>query len=270
MSGVTITASGAGSSSTTTDSSGAYRMSNLGGGAYTMTPSKTGDVSGISSFDAALVAQHAAGITTLSECQQAAGDASNNGSLSSFDASFIAQYAAGIANAANIAGSWKFLPANRTYASLSGEQTGQNFSGTLVGDVSGNWSPSGAGFTAADKSSRYASAFIEQQSNISLPQLAATPGATLIVPVTVSNLSEQGIIAYDLDIVFDQNVLQLQNRSYDASGTISAGMTITANATPGRLRLSAFGANALTGMGALLNLKFTVTGAISGNTTLTW
>ncbi|HLG17349.1 MAG TPA: cohesin domain-containing protein [Blastocatellia bacterium] len=142
--GVLVSAAGSPGGSATTSSAGAYTIRNLGGGPYTVTPAKSGDVNGISSFDAAQVAQAAAGLITLSSCQQVAGDASNNGSLSSFDASLIAQFAAGISNPGSIAGTWKFLPPNRSYPSLSGSQTGQNFEAVLVGDVSGNWTPPAA------------------------------------------------------------------------------------------------------------------------------
>jgi hypothetical protein len=150
--GVLVSASGSPSGSNTTSSNGTYRITNLGGGPYTVTPSKTGDVNGISSFDAALVAQAAAGLVTLTSCQQTAGDASNNGSLSSFDASLIAQFAAGIPNSQSIAGTWKFLPPSR---SLSGPQSNQNFDAVLVGDVSGNWTATSTSSERIDPQSSF-------------------------------------------------------------------------------------------------------------------
>jgi hypothetical protein len=54
-----------------------------------------------------------------------AGDASNNGSLSGLDAARIAQTAAGLPNN-GIAGQWKFVPAQRSYATVPGALTGEN------------------------------------------------------------------------------------------------------------------------------------------------
>ncbi|HMZ20275.1 MAG TPA: putative Ig domain-containing protein, partial [Blastocatellia bacterium] len=259
VSGVTVNAAGSLAASSTTDASGNYSLGPLGGGAYTVTPTKTGGGGGISSFDASLVAQHAAGVITLTSCQQTAGDASNNGSLASFDASLIAQFAAGINAAGSIANTWKFTPANRPYPSVNGNLTGQNFDAVLVGDVSGNWTPSG------NSPSRPT-----VQIPVSLPTLSAASGAGVTIPIAVGNLTGQNITAYDLDLIFDPGVLLPQASPVDATGTLSSGMTLTPNAMTGRLRISAFGVSALSGSGTLLNLKFNVVGVAGNSTPLTW
>ncbi|HEX9004389.1 MAG TPA: putative Ig domain-containing protein [Blastocatellia bacterium] len=259
VAGVTISAAGSPAASATTDSAGSYLLSNLGGGPYTVTSMKTGGGSGITSFDASLVAQHVAGLTTLTSCQQTAGDASNNGSLASFDASLIAQFAAGITAAGSVANTWKFVPANRVHQTVNGNLTGQNFDAVLVGDVSGNWTPSG------NSPSRPV-----VQIPVSLPMLSAASGAGVTIPITVGNLAGQNITAYDLDLVFDPGVLQPQASPLDGAGTLSSGMTLTPNVMTGRLRISAFGISALSGSGTLLNLKFNVVGVAGNSTPLTW
>ena len=103
-------------------------------------PSKTGDVNGITAFDASLAARFAANLITLTTNQQVAADASGNGSVSAFDASLIARTAANIPNA-GIAGTWKFLPTSLTIPNLNSDQNNQNITAILVGDVSGNWVP---------------------------------------------------------------------------------------------------------------------------------
>ncbi|MBI1761409.1 MAG: hypothetical protein HYR56_08240 [Acidobacteria bacterium] len=263
--GVAVNVTGSATTSATTNTSGSYTLPNLNSGNYTLTPAKSGDVNGLASFDAALVAQHVVGINTLNTCQQLAGDTSNNGELSSFDAALIAQYVVGINNAASIAGTWKFVPPTRGYTNLSSNQTNQNFDAVLVGDVSGNWA---AGATAFDELARTSSP--AQQVSIALPNLNATTGTSVTIPITVGDLSGKGVIAYDFDLVFDQNVLQAQSTPYDAANTLSSTLTITANPQPGRLRVSAFGTQPLTGAGTLLNLKFNVTGAGGTSTALTW
>lgn len=266
--GVVVTAAGAPSKTSTTNSSGNYQLTELGSGSYTVTPTKTGGVNGISSFDASLIAQHVAGLITLTSCQQIAGDGSCNGSLSSFDASLIAQFAAGIPNTGCV-GAWKFVPSSRSYPSVTGNLTGQNFDAVLVGDVSGNWSPSASSLAPVAK---LQANLVEEvaQVAISLPTTSGTSGSSVTIPVTVGNLTGRGYVAYDFDITFNNAVLQLQNPPIDAAGTLSGAMNITHNATPGRLRVSAFGTSALTGAGTLLNLKFSVVGAPGTSTALTW
>ena len=72
----------------------------IGAYEYTGTPPILyGDVSEngeITSYDAALVAQHVVGIITLNAEQMVRADVSGNGSVTSFDAALIAQYVVGI------------------------------------------------------------------------------------------------------------------------------------------------------------------------------
>ena len=65
VSGVLLTAMGTPNVLATSRPDGTYTLGGFGNGSYTVTPSKTGGANGISSFDAGLVAKHAAGITPL-------------------------------------------------------------------------------------------------------------------------------------------------------------------------------------------------------------
>ncbi len=264
--GVMFTASPA-SQTGTSDAMGNYGVNALTrGGNYTLKPSKTGAVSGITAFDAALVAQFVAGITTPTSCQQLAGDSSNNGALSAFDAGLIAQTVAGIPNA-GIAGTWKFVPANRFYPNLSADQPSQNFDGVLVGDVSGNWTP--AGPVGSPKGPSPAGGGVVA---VSLPSQAAPPAATnVMVPVFVSNTTGQGIIAFDFIVTFNTGVIQPASPAFETAGTLSAGWSITPNtSTPGQIRIVAFNSVALSGSGTLIFLKFNVVGSLGAMTPLNW
>jgi uncharacterized protein (TIGR03437 family) len=268
--GVTITASGSPQGSATTDNSGNYQLPNLGGGPYTLTPAKTGDANGITSFDAAQIAQHVVQIITLNACQQGAADTSGNGEITSFDAAFIAQYVVGIANPDNKTGTWKFLPPTRTYASLSGNQTAQNFDAVLMGELTGNWTPGGGNNLLAGAGLNKQRALSPAQVAISLPQISASAGSSVTIPITVGDLTGRNFLSFDFDLTYDASVLQAQQQPTDASDTLARNLTITANATPGRLRVSAFSAQAMSGAGTLLKLKFNVTGAAGTGTALTW
>ena len=123
-----------------TDGFGAYTLTGFGAGSYTVTPTKTGGVNGISSFDAGRIAQHVAGTNTLTGNALIVADTSNNGSVTSFDAAKIAQYVSGgTIVQPNVTGTWRFIPVNRTYGSVSTNVTGEDFVALLMGEVSGNW-----------------------------------------------------------------------------------------------------------------------------------
>jgi hypothetical protein len=140
VSNVLLSGVGSPNVSALTDGFGAYTLTGFGAGSYTVTPTKTGSVNGITSFDAARVAQHAAGINTLTGNALIVADTSNNGSVTSFDAAKIAQYVAGVPIVQpNVTGIWRFLPANRTYESVSTTVSGEDFVALLMGEVSGNW-----------------------------------------------------------------------------------------------------------------------------------
>jgi len=276
--GVLLSAAGTPQGSATSNSSGLYSIMGLGSGPYTVTPSKSGDVNGISSLDAARVAQHVAGLIALTPNQQVAGDATNNGSLSSLDAARIAQTAAGIANP-GIAGQWKFSPASRTYASLPGSTANENYGAILVGDVTGNWTAPTQPVAELDKGSdrKLAALAAETESTasgvpVSLPANAwGGLSATVTIPVTIGDTTGRGIVAYDFVLAFDQSVLVPAATPVTTTGTMSNGWTITPNTgTPGQITVSGFNTTALTGSGALLNLHFNVVGADGAISPLTW
>jgi hypothetical protein len=129
---------------------GQYSLTGFGAGAYTITPTKTGGVNGaISSFDAGKIALHVAGPPNpqLSGNQLVVADVSGNGVISSFDAAMIAKFVAGppyIAPGIGTTGTWRFTPVNRSYASITGNVTSEDYSALLMGEVSGNWANTGA------------------------------------------------------------------------------------------------------------------------------
>jgi hypothetical protein len=255
----------------TSDIAGNYNLAGLTqGGNHTVTPTKAGDVNGITSFDASLVARAAASLITLTSCQQIAGDASNNGSIASFDASLIARTAASIPNT-GIAGTWKFVPTSRLNANLSANQTGQNYDAILVGDVSGNWTPPGSGPT-----SQRAQAPTVSTVSVSLPNSAAPSGASLSVAVTVGQLPAaadlNAVFSFDLRMVFNPAVLQLLATAVTTTGTLTNGITPTVNAdnVNGVLIANVFSAAPITGSGVLLRVNFTAVGSQGSSSPLTW
>jgi hypothetical protein len=147
VSNVTITAAGSPNVVATTGAPGAtagqYSLTGFGSGSYTITPTKTDGANNITSFDAAMVAQHVAGIASLNATQLIVADVSNDGTVSSFDAALIARYAASTPPF-GITGTWKFVPPSRSHASITLDISGEDFSALLMGEVSGNWINTGA------------------------------------------------------------------------------------------------------------------------------
>jgi uncharacterized protein (TIGR03437 family) len=255
VAGVTVMGAGAPNRTASTDGAGNYALTELGGGAYTITPSRSGNVNGISAFDASLVAQCVATLRTCSAAEQLAGDASNNGSLSAFDASLIAQYVAGIANAGSVAGTWKFTPTNRTYGSTSGTQTGQHYGAVMVGDVSGNWAATTNAAVAEASYQPDFKAASRAPVNLALAPAHLTPGGWTM-PVLVEDLTGKQVKSYEFDLLYDPQAVRWRTPAILTEGTLSRSATVIVNAAePGRLRVAAFGTEALAGRGALLRLN---------------
>ncbi|GIV57476.1 MAG: hypothetical protein KatS3mg109_2041 [Pirellulaceae bacterium] len=105
------------------------------------------------------------------------------------------------------------------------------------------------------------------QSSVSLPTVSGAPGEHAQLPVTVSDLTGEGVIAYDFTITYDPAVLQLTGVT--TSGTLSDGWTVSSNgATPGVFVVSAANASAVAGSGTLLLIEADYLSA--GTSPLTW
>lgn len=283
VSNVTIT--GAGSPDVTATSgvpgatAGQYTLSGFGSGSYTVTSSKTGGINGsITSFDAAKIAQHVAGITTLTGNQFVVAEVSGNGTLSSFDAGQVARYVAGVTGSGSTA-NWIFNPANRVYASVTSNIAGEDYLALLMGEVSGNWTNTGARQTAEpqdaeDRVTETNSIFTNRTAEpedgevaagnvlVELPRIDATPEKEIVVPVNLTGLANKGVVSYEFDLRYDPLVLQPLGDVANVKGTASRGLSVVVNPNePGLLRVVVYGAYPIDENGVLLNLRFTAVGA---------
>lgn len=258
--------SGAGSpnvSATSAFPSGAYSLSGFGAGPYTVTPSKTTGQNSITSFDAAKVAQHVAGVIALTGNQLVVADVSNNGLVSSFDAGLIGKYIVG-APPFGITGSWVFNPVNRTYPSILSNVSGEDYTALLMGEVSGNWTNS---------SSRPVENRQQTLADIvvNIPNITAQTGKSVSVPVNVDGAKGKGIVSYEFTIGYDPSVLQPLSNPVDLADSVSRGFTVIANgAEPGRLRVVVFGAFEIDSDGLLLNLFFQAVGDSGSASPIIW
>ncbi len=247
---------------------GAYTLSGFGAGSYTVTPTKTGGQNNISSFDAAKITQHVTGNSQLFGNQLIVADVSGNGGVSSFDASLIARYAIG-QSPYGTTGAWRFLPVNRGYASVSGTLTGEDFTALLMGEVSGNWTNTGARSIAApqpaDRSGQGTGI------RVTLPSVVASAGKDVSIPVEVRGVANKDVISYEFELRYDPAVIQPHANAIDVAGTVSRGLMYAVNAgETGVLRVAVYGPMPINQNGILLNLRFVAVGNSGSDSPLTF
>jgi len=264
---------------TTTDAPGAtagqYTLTGFGNGDYTVSLSKTTGQNAITSNDAARIAQHVAGVSLLANNnQRVTADVSGNNAVSSNDAAKIAQFVAGVSPLPlpNLTNTWQFYlppgptfpvgssPTSRTYSPVTGNLTGEDYVGLLIGEVTGNWTPGPL---------RPAQAPVRGLS-IELPNVSAS-GKEIVVPITIDGATDMGIISYEFDVKFDPKVIEPLADPVDLSGSVSRGLFAVANtAEVGRLRIVVYGPTPIDTNGVLLNLRFKGVGDAGSVSPLTW
>ncbi len=279
---------------------GQYLLLGFGTGAYTVTPTKTGGVNGaISSFDAARIALHVAGPPNpqLTGNQLVVADVSGNGIVSSFDAGQIAKFVAGppyIAPGIGTTGTWKFVPASRNYSSVTISVAGEDYSALLMGEVSGNWTNTGArpagsgeqkcggptvreGLTLdveckALTNVRASATFGPSRGiDVELPQLAIPVEKRIVVPVNIQGVADKGVISYEFNLRYDPSVIQPLDDAVDLKDSVSRGLSVVTNAMErGLLRVVVYGALPINENGLLLNLRFAAVGAVGAISPITF
>jgi hypothetical protein len=265
-----VTANGSPVVSTTTGAPGAtagqYSLTGFGSGSYTVSLSKTTGQNGISSNDAARIAQHVAGISIFkTNNQKVTADVSDNGTISSNDAALIARSVAGTGPPTGITSTWRFFvppgptypagssPTSRTYPQVTNSFAGEDYIGLLMGDVSGNWVPTSERPDA--NRTRHSSVVV------SLPDLVTATDNEVVIPVSVKGAANKEIISYEFDLRYDPAVIEPQEDPLDATGTASRGLFAVSNAEEkGLLRVVMYGPFPIDGNGVLLNLKFAAVG----------
>jgi hypothetical protein len=251
---VLISGTGSVNVSTISDSSnGAYGLTGFGAGSYTVTPSKTDGQNGITSFDAARIAQHAAGMNTLTGNQLRVADTSGNGGVTSFDAAQVARYAVASPPYGR-AGTWIFAPASRNYSSIAGNVTGEDYAALLMGEVSGNWSNNTGSRNPIARGP-------ERTIAVTAPDVTGKTGESITVPISVQGIMGKGIISYEFTLRYDPSVIRPQVDPVSFAGTASVGRSVAANSSePGVLRVAVYGTSPLRAEGVVLSLRFRAVG----------
>jgi subtilisin family serine protease len=193
--GVSLSLSGTGTFQASTGETGQFSFAGIPTGSYILTPSKADEAAEITAYDASLVLQSTLGLISLSEPQRMAADVNKNGSVTSMDAAYILEHAVGLSElpfqgAGKI---WDFLPSSRSYALMNANQTAQDFTAILIGDVSGNWAPTGG-----IQDIGYCS--------LSAPSKIVALGAEVVCPISLS-LGGELVTSADITVTFDPAVL---------------------------------------------------------------
>jgi hypothetical protein len=266
---VAIAAAGSPPLNTTTNSLGNYVLSGFGPGAYTVTPSRTaqpcaGTPNGIFANDAALIAQHVVSIITLTPDQQVAAKVQTTvPGISSLDAAFVAQKTVSICDVNNMSGQWRFSPPNVAHPSGVAGQLVENYRAYLLGDVSGDWDPAGAG-------PERPLPIFTLPAIASLPEMSAGTGTFVTLPLRFDDLQGADVNAYQFDLTYDPSVISPADIAATTRGTMSEGLNVVYNAAePGLLRVTVFGAIPVIGDGVYLDLHFKVVGSDGAFTPLT-
>lgn len=268
-------------------------MTGFGSGSYTIKPSKAGGSNAaISSQDAARVAQGVTGVVPfVSQNQRFAADVTGNGLISSADAAQIARFVAGLSTT-SITGQWKFflppgapspLPTppqayddSRTYASVAGSVTGEDYVAILVGEVSGNWNPATHPRTAP-RSGGEDAANGDMTANgpersvvVEVQNIVAASDGDVVVPINVTGLADKDVISYEFDLLYDPSVIQPVGDIADLRGTASRRLSVVVNPNePGVLRVVAYGPMPIDIDSVLLNLRFSAVGSAGSTSPLT-
>jgi uncharacterized protein (TIGR03437 family) len=140
--GAVVTSSAPGTtpvSSPPSGSNGFYSISGLAVGNYIITPSKSGNVNGITAFDAARIMQRLAAGDPFAGIQRRAADVDGNDIINVGDALRIANYIVGAPDVGQV-GKWTFDRESRI-AGVIGNLTDQDFQAALIGDVTRTWLP---------------------------------------------------------------------------------------------------------------------------------
>ena len=262
---VTLSAGGAPPVFGTTDSLGTYSLSGFGPGAYTITPTKFGDVNGaLNALDAAKIAQYVVNLTPFNPTQQIVANVSGVAPITSFDATLVARYVVQLPPMNDSTGNWIFNPTSKSYPNVFANVSNENYSALLMGDVTGNWN------NPISLPERPASG-PERSVAVRAPQMVAEPDKRVTIPIGIQGAPNKGIIAYEFELTYDPAVIQPMADTVELSGTASRDLTAVANPQkPGSLRVAVFGTMPINENGILLNLKFTAVGAPGSVSPLKW
>ena len=262
-------------SSTPTNASGVYTLAGLtSGGSYTVTPTKAALVPGtgnINTVDVVAIQRHVLGLgTLLTGCKLAAADVNPGPPLgvNTVDVVATQRFVVGLSTGIANAGKYQFTPASISYSPLVANQTAQNYSTIVFGDVATQFvhrpeGPAGPSQPAAgeEMSARELPSTVAA---VALPEVAVDPSkSTFITAVRITEIDAKSkLVGFQGDITFDERVVSFQSEPVQAAGLTGTNWNVTGNVLPGdgpirTLRVSAYSTDftPLSGSGTLFELR---------------
>ncbi len=234
--------------SASTNATGVFTISNILVGSYSLVPEKEDDANGITAYDAALVLQHVAGLSSLIGYPAIAADVNNSGSIGTMDASYILQKAVGLISLPfpGAVSVWEFDPPNRSYVALNTDKSGQDFTGILLGDPSGSWQAGGMHPEARVQGTQAKLSF-----QVGLPDPAGQVTATILL-----DTAGFPITSMDLKVDYDPNYAQIVSTE---QGSLIAGWMFAENVQqPGEIWVGLAGSYPVSNQGIVLSLVFEI------------
>jgi hypothetical protein len=264
-----VSLAGAASQTVKTTSSGIYSVTGLPAGKWVIEPAKQGAIgNAVSSLDAARVLQVIAGMTTFNSLQRLACDVTGDGTLSALDAVRILQLSAGVIEqlpAGELCRSdWLFYPSPSTMPNqqivlpsvdnnvcrqgsitmnpLQTTATNQDFDAVLLGDCTGNWTPS-AGAALRMRSSSGPSVHSGKPRRL--------PGGRIRLPIYVQ--AGAPFQALDIKLSYDYTALSLV--AVRPRAAAAQALSSVSNARPGLLSVSLASAHPIAASAGVLDIE---------------
>ncbi|NOY60609.1 MAG: T9SS type A sorting domain-containing protein [Calditrichaeota bacterium] len=257
ISGVTLNLLGDSEKIIDTGSAGVYSFENLSvGGNYEIYASKMPDSDvnpfDITTYDAAITAQAAVRLRTLSSDAQLAADVSRDDLVGTYDAALIARYSVGLPRLPDShVGEWTFIPAVREYQNLSKDFQNQDFRGVLLGNVHGGWQASTSGNRKV------------LPEHFALPDLVVKAGEIVELPLVF--LGDKNTISFDISVRFDS--MRLKFTGIKRTG-LSEESHLFSHVQNGELRVGAFQTHPFQPMDEILRLQFRAVASENINTNI--
>lgn len=258
---------------TTSDTAGNYFLTGFGSGPYTIVPSRASSVapnthgSSINAFDAARVQQRVVGVgAPFNAVQDFVADVTGNAGITSLDATAIATWVVSGPSNFYQSGSWKFAPSSVNHPFVM--NVTDDFTGYLMGEVTGNWCDPTEFGPGQCTSFGYTTAGVRpgpapKPVSVVARNVEAPIGGDVVVPVDVTSAGNKGIISYQFDLRYDPTVIQPVGDGVTLAGTVSNRLSVVTNTlTPGLIKVAVYGAYPIADSGVLFNFHFTAVGDV--------
>jgi len=242
---VSLVVSGDMTSALNTNAMGMYDITVETGGTIFLKPNKTkGEGVGffdITTYDAALTAQHSVNLHQLNNYQQYAADADKNTQIQTYDAALIAQHSVGLnpLPTSNVS-EWLFQPGSKYLYNVDSDRANEDFIGIIIGNVHGGWSQS-----EINKRKTVA--------NNRIPKPLKIIETEKDLTVSFYTKCNQGIISMDVDIIF--NEIEVAFETLEKT-PVSENFTVIKNIEAGRIRVGMYSALPTKQPGNLLRFVF--------------